>query len=321
MSTSVERHTATTTDGWTLRLRRVSNGSPRHSNPICIVPGYGMNSFILGYHPTGCSMEEYLAKRGFEVWSVDLRGQGESSGPGGKVDYGLADLGLTDLPAVLETISEKTKCKDPAAHLIGCSLGGTVVFVTVGLEASPFVRSVVALGAPLRWVDPHPLLKFAFGSPRLARFIPHRGNRLLASLIFPLALKVPKSLHIYMHPEITDTTNYKTLLNTVDDTSPSLNVEIAQWVQNVDLTVVGRNVSSAVGAVTVPLLSVVANADGIVPLASATSAHDRWGGGDRTIVTVGDSDRRFAHADLFISRFSEELVFEPIASWCEERSV
>ena len=74
------------------------------------------------------------------------------------------------------------------------------------------------------------------------------------------------------------------------------------------------------GAAKVPLLSVVANADGIVPVGSATSAHERWGFDDKTIVTVGDSERRFAHADLFISRFSEELVFEPIASWCEQRS-
>ena len=320
MDTTIEHLTTTTTDGWALPLRRVTSGEPKHGNPICIVPGYGMNSFILGYHPTGCSMEAYFAKRGFEVWSVDLRGQGDSEGPGGRPDYSLADLALTDLPAILTAISENTKCANPAAHLIGCSLGGTIVFATVGLGASSLAHSVIALGAPLSWVDIHPVLRLAFGSPRVARFMPHRGNRRLASFVFPLALKVPKSLHLYMHPEITDTSNYKVLLKTVADTSPTLNVEIARWIRDVDLRVDGRNVSTAVGAVKLPLLSVVANADGIVPVGSATSAHNRWGGDDKTVITVGDSERRFAHADLFISRYSEELVFEPITRWCEKRS-
>lgn len=319
MRSRTEHFTTTTTDGWILPLRRVSTGPPTHDHPIVIVPGYGMSSFILGYHPTGISMEASFASRGFEVWSVDLRGQGQSSHPNGRPDYDMSDLALTDLPAVLSAVEQHTRCPQPRAHVIGCSLGGTILFVNLAFRASPQIHSAIAIGAPLRWVDIHPLVKLAF-RPGVARLLPFKGNRRLAELVFPLALRVPRSLHIYMHPEHSDTSNYKMLLNTVSDTSRSLNVEIARWIGAVDLHVDGRDISDALRSADVPLLSIVANADGIVPRGAATSAHELWGHDVREVVSVGDARRRFAHADLFISRHSEELVFGPIADWCAHRS-
>lgn len=319
MQPVIEHFDTTTKDGWTLPARRVTVGTPNQPHPIVIVPGYGMNSFILGYHPTGTSMEAHLAKRGFEVWSVDLRGQGRSRHPKGRPDYDMADLALTDLSAILRLIDANSQVDGSSPHVIGCSLGGTIVFVNLALGKSN-VRSAIALGAPLRWVDVHPLLRLAFKSPWLARRFPNKGNRKLASLVLPLALKVPKALHIYMHPEISDTSNYKKLLNTVDDTSPSLNEQIARWVRSVDLSIGGQNVSAALADCRVPLLSVVANADGIVPHDSATSAHDIWGPATKEVITVGNERVKFAHADLFISRYSGEMVFDPIADWCAARS-
>src|SRR5262245_44639114 len=69
-----------TPDGWSLRLRRTVSPAHlgAHSRPLLIVPGYGMNCFIFSYHPRGTSMERYLAEAGFEVWTMDLRGQGQS---------------------------------------------------------------------------------------------------------------------------------------------------------------------------------------------------------------------------------------------------
>src|ERR1700722_11762733 len=71
--------------------------------PVLIVPGYGMNSYIFSYHPRGVSFEGHLPQAGFEVWRVDLRGQGRSRpGPSGSSpragkraaadEFGLEDL-------------------------------------------------------------------------------------------------------------------------------------------------------------------------------------------------------------------------------------
>src|SRR5262249_2742551 len=92
-------HTIPNGDGWHLSLfqtwddRRFVPGR----RPVLIVPGYGMNSFIFSFHPRGLSLEGYLAHAGFEVWRVDMRGQGRSRSVGGGDEYGLEDLALTDL--------------------------------------------------------------------------------------------------------------------------------------------------------------------------------------------------------------------------------
>ncbi len=122
-----------------------------------------------------------------------------------------------------------------------------------------------------------------------------------------------------MHPEITDTSDYKTLLKTVEDTSRNMNRQMAQWIRSKDLILDGCNTSIGVRRADLPLLCVIANADGIVPAETALSAFEEWGSADKQVLVVGDTNRRFAHADLFISNFSEELVFRPLADWFEAR--
>ena len=74
----VREHFTENVDGWSLHLK--STLAPERfrpaTRPLVIVPGYGMNAFIFGYHPRGTSMERCLAEAGFEVWSVNLRRQG-----------------------------------------------------------------------------------------------------------------------------------------------------------------------------------------------------------------------------------------------------
>ena len=76
----VREQYAPTSDGWSLHLRRtrLPGCFDPATKPLLIVPGYGMNSFIFSYHPRNTSMERCLAEAGFEVWSVNLRGQGPS---------------------------------------------------------------------------------------------------------------------------------------------------------------------------------------------------------------------------------------------------
>ena len=73
-------------DGWLLSLTQCfsrSHLAPGRS-PVLIVPGYGVSSQVFRYHPSGLSMQDYLVQAGFEVWLVDLRGQGRSTSVGGK---------------------------------------------------------------------------------------------------------------------------------------------------------------------------------------------------------------------------------------------
>ncbi len=287
--------------------------------PIAIVPGYGMNSFIFGWHPTGLSMEEYFTREGFEVWSLTMRGQSGTRRNGGTHDYGIADAALTDLGAMLDYIVENTKTTATKVDLIGCSLGGTYVYTHIAMRPSNRAGSVISIGGPLRWEAVHPALKIAFASPWLAGQVRFAGTRQLARYALPFLVKVPPIFNLYMHSELVDTSDPATLTKVVEDPNRFLNREIAEWVKTKDLLINGVNVSDALRTVKNPLLCVLANADGIVPPPTALSVLDYIGGDVKDVIVVGNDRLRFAHADLFISYLSQRMVFEPMAAWLKKQ--
>jgi len=83
-------------DGWLLRVRQVVDDERynKRFRPLVIIPGYGMNSHILGYHPAGRPLEAFLAEAGFEVWCANLRTQEGTVRLGGtsRADYTMKDL-------------------------------------------------------------------------------------------------------------------------------------------------------------------------------------------------------------------------------------
>jgi pimeloyl-ACP methyl ester carboxylesterase len=310
-------------DGWLLGLKQTyePRALDRTRRPVAIIPGYGMNAFIFGYHPRGKSMEAYWADRGFEVWSLNIRAQGNSKRVGGRRQYGFYDAAVTDLGSAFSHIARNTETKAECLDAVGCSLGGTYLYVHLAFaqQESP-LGSVVTIGAPLRWVEANPLLRSVFGSPRVAGMLTVRGVRPFARLAMPLLTRVPKLLHVYLHPEIVDTSKMNEMIETVENPDRMLNREIAAWVKRGDLIVRGTNVTEEVAKARNPLLIVLSNADGIVPQATALSAFDTIGSPVKDVLRVGTEEVPVAHADLFVSDIAQEWVFEPLAEWLIARN-
>jgi hypothetical protein len=174
---------------------------------------------------------------------------------------------------------------------------------------------VVTIGAPLQWVEVNPVLKTAFASPRVAGMLAIRGVRPFARVAMPVLTRIPKLLQVYLHPEIVDTSRMKEMIQTVENPNRTINRQIAQWVKRGDLVVRGVNVTEAVRDAKNPLLVVLSNADGIVPEATALSAHREMGSSVKDILCVGTAEVPVAHADLFVSDIAQEWVFEPLAQW------
>ncbi|MCA9538079.1 MAG: alpha/beta fold hydrolase [Myxococcales bacterium] len=305
-------------DNWQLALHRhqMPDRLDRKRRPLVLVPGFAMNSFVLGYHPRGASLVEYLAAQGFEVWCTELRGQGDSRpGPRASRRFGLADLGLVDLAAALEGVRRHSDVDAEQVDAIGCSLGATFVFMQAAWWPIPRIARIVNLGGPMRWTSVHPTLRALSTVPALWGAMAFRGTRRIARLALPLAARVPGLLHVYLHPAICDLSEPATLVQTVDDPIPSVNIEIARWIRDGDLVVEGRNLTHAVAELQQPLLTIVANADGIVPEATTCSAHNIVRSANRRVIYAGDEHRPMAHADLFISDLAEAQVFRPLSEW------
>jgi predicted alpha/beta hydrolase len=320
------KHYVSNNDGWELALRRrfVAGGVRKNRRPVAIVPGYGMNSRIFGYHPHSPPLEEYIASRGFEVWSMDLRQQGNSRRTGSarrprNRRFGLRELAIIDLRAALDYIASHTAADAASGTVdcLGCSLGGSIIFAYFALSSRPRVGTLVALGAPLRWREVHPFIRVAFGSPFVMGHLPFHKSREIAGFLLPKVTKIPGLIDFYIHGNHSDLRYTKELVETVEDPVPSVNREISIWIKTKDLFIEGVNVTEGMRSFSNPVCALVANADGIVPPATATSVLDVVQSKIRDTITVGNRELRFAHADLYVSNHATEMVFKPVADWLE----
>jgi len=171
------------------------------------------------------------------------------------------------------------------------------------------------MGGPLLWTDTNPLLRFAFSSPRLAGALPFRGTRRLAGMVLPIAKRFPPLLSIYMTASRVDLEKAEVLIQTVEDPIRQLNRDLAEWIRDGDLVIGGRNVTKALSQTTVPILSLYGRQDGIVLPSTATAIATLLPEEQVTVLGVGDAERRYAHADLFISEGVQEDVFKPLVAW------
>jgi len=315
-----ERYLVDNGAGWRLSMRRVLAGdAPPRRRPVLIVPGYGMNSFIFGYHPQGPSLVDCLAARGLEVWTVDLRGQGRSIRAGGGSRYGLEQLVLEDVRAAIAHVLARTTTGSNELDLVGCSLGAALAFAHLACVPSAPVHAVVSMAGVVTWRGAHPLVRLAFGSPRLVGLIPVRNTRRLARVALPVLSRVaPSLLSLYINGESTDLTQAARLVQTVEDPTPRLNREIAEWIRRSDLVIAGVNVSKALPRMRYPFMCVVANDDGIVLPATSRHTYDTIGSETKRLLLVGDPAQPIAHADLFLCTGAQNRVFAPVADFLLE---
>jgi pimeloyl-ACP methyl ester carboxylesterase len=304
--------------GWRLAMKRVapsgfSSPTPR---PVLIVPGYGMNCFIFGFHPRGQSLEAYLAARGLEVWSVDLRGQGRSAREHGSERYGLGELAVDDLGCAIAHVRRATRTGREEVDLLGCSLGAALAFGHLACVPDAPVHTVVTMGGLVTWVKIPAVIRAAFGWPWLVERVKVKDTRKMAGRALPALVRwAPKLLSIYLNATSTDTSQASLMIQTVEDPNPYVNAEIATWMKRRELVIRGVNVSEKLRQMKYPHLSVVASNDGIVPPETSRAVFQEIGSEERELLEVGDTQKPIAHADLFLSTGSQERIFAKVADF------
>ncbi|MFW5741449.1 MAG: hypothetical protein ACOC1F_13910, partial [Myxococcota bacterium] len=157
----------------------------------------------------------------------------------------------------------------------------------------------------------------AFTSPELVGRLPIFGTRSLAGVALPALTRAPWLLSIYLHPGIVDMTQARELIRTVENPNRFVNRDIATWICHGDPIIGGINIAEALPDVTLPLLTVIANADGIVPRATTIWPHEVIGSARKDVLEVGSEEQPIAHADMFVSDLAPDLVFKPLGDWLD----
>lgn len=177
--TMPESHWVQTADDWTLHVSRYKPQrlSPKRS-PVILCHGLSHNNTFWDIAPS-ISLARYLQRRGFDVWSVSLRGAGQSTKPNLSQLKQLFRLNVSvfnpegllhrrpalirmnwtvddhidhDVPALLDYVCERTGHRQ--VHWIGHSMGAMIMFAYLTEYDQRPINSFIGIAGPMYQVRP-----------------------------------------------------------------------------------------------------------------------------------------------------------------------
>lgn len=304
-----------------IRKRSATLGGTSAS--VLLLHGYGQNRYV--WHLPSRSFSNFLARAGFDVYNLDLRGHGRSRHLGARRPSHVTDFVREDVPAAVEEIRRLSGHRP--VYLIGHSLGGLIAYASATLLGDA-VGGVISLASPYlfargSWtltllsqlmltVDRRlPLGHGALGlkafgeAMRLARV-------LIESPIFPLPIRgfVPGSVEpdvLSQHMSLAmDNGSITVLRNMFLDAAAARRS--------------GHRLGSLYGyaerfeALDIPLLIIAGTQDDLAPPASVRPAYERSRSSDRTY-------RAFprGHLDIVVGRDAPHTVWPLIEAWVRVR--
>src|SRR5690349_2969564 len=105
-------------------VRKRAVGAGGTLAPVLLIHGFGQNRYA--WHLPSRSLANHLARAGFDVFNLDLRGHGRSRHFGARRSRGIDDYVTEDLPSAVEEVYALSG-KRPV-YLVGHSLGGLVSY-------------------------------------------------------------------------------------------------------------------------------------------------------------------------------------------------
>jgi len=144
--------------------------------PVLLVHGFGQNRY--SWHLPARSFANHLARAGFDVFNLDLRGHGRSRIDGSPRCRGIEDYVQEDIPAAVGEVQALSGGRP--AWIVGHSLGGVIAYAAAP-SLPGAVAGVVSIGSPY---------EFARGSATLGAlsvFVRALGRAPLPNAPVPLA--------------------------------------------------------------------------------------------------------------------------------------
>jgi pimeloyl-ACP methyl ester carboxylesterase len=292
--------------------------------PVILLHGFGQNRYA--WHLSGRSFANYLAREGFDVFNLDLRGHGRSRRLGARSSRNIDEYVGEDLPAAVDevlTLTGRTQL-----FVLGHSLGGLIAY-SAAPELGESVAGIVAIGSPYHFakgsvtlavasrlvglLSDHGLLKATPG--RLPIQLVGRWMHLYRgawdSRLVPLPLRAwaPGALEARLLEEY--------LLRSFDSASIGTLVQLARLAVTGTLrSLDGRiDYATAFEQCSVPLLVIAGAHDLLAPPSTVRPAYDRAASPDKTYRVLPGG-----HADLLVGRDAPATTWPLVSTWLQARA-
>jgi pimeloyl-ACP methyl ester carboxylesterase len=318
-----EIHLVRSQDGWRIALYRYPAAPRRYETPVLLCHGLGANrfNFDLGHE---ASLARYLQQEGFEVWSIDLRGRGNSRRPprgngGPRHAPFFDDYVRKDAPAAIRHVLGQTgACR---VHWIGHSMGGLVLYALLQGEGAAAITSGVAIGSP-----------GSFGKVRMGslvyvvsqalRFLPRMHLSFLAAGAAPLVahIRFPREGFFLNRKNVERVVLERALCHLVADISGGEIAQSLDWMKSGEFRACDKVTSyeDRLASVRQPLFLIAGAKDFLAPPESVAAVYERIGSEKKDFLVLGrqqGQEHDYGHGDLLIGKNCSREVFPRIRDW------
>ena len=289
--------------------------------PVLLVHGFGQNRYA--WHLPSRSLANHLARAGYDVFNLDLRGHGRSRHLGARRCRGVEDYILEDLPTAVAEV--RALSGQRPVFLVGHSLGGLVSYAAApALEGA--VAGIVSIGSPYHFTRGSLSLNaiaMLFRAMSVAR-VP------LANLPLPLA---PIGITMRMIRRFAESPLYPLPLRgwhagscephvleehlrlAFDRAAIGEMVNMFEWAAQKKFGGHAADYTGRFEKMNVPLLVIAGANDDLAPPASVRPGFQRSRADDKTYRALP-----LGHIDLLVGRDAPLMTWPLVASWLAKRA-
>lgn len=349
-SAAPEQFFIKTEDGWTLSLYRYRpERLDPEKEPLVLCHGFNFNSTLWDLNKKH-AFARYLRERGYDTWTVNLRGSGDSSKPAlsdirsltklqfekipqilmraplniNKFGWTIDDHIHKDLPAIIDFI--KTRTGKRRLSWIGHSMGGIIMYAYLEREDPSNIKKFVAIGTTVNVKQPPDPVLAMVASQKPIADASLLINTTVAYQLRNLTLgtvKLPWEKLFYNEENMDSLTTIQMFRVAIDDTAPGVIAQYSDAIKNGDITSADNSYSYTdnLHRIRVPILFVVGSEDKMGGEETARYAYEHISSGKKEIRVFSKENgysADYGHCDLILGKNSQEEVYSYIYEWLEK---
>lgn len=293
---------------------------------VLLVHGFGQNRYT--WHLPSRSFVNYLARSGYDVFNLDLRGQGRSRLFGAPRPAKVHEYIEEDIPRALDEVRRTTGRDD--IFMVGHSLGGLLAYCAAPL-APELVRGMCSIGSPYLFTKGSDTLAFIGGfiamldklgidirnPPLPIRLI---GQGINAARFFMESPLYPVKLRGWNAGAIEKEVLAEHLRLAFDLASLQVMVTMFRWKGQAfgggpatDLD--GLSYAERFERCTLPLLVIAGTSDDLAPPASVEPAYIRSRSRDKSY-----RELPLGHIDLVVGTEAPTMTWRIVERWLSQRA-
>ena len=290
---------------------------------VLLIHGFGQNRYA--WHLPSRSLANHLARAGFDVYNLDLRGHGRSRHLGAKRPAGVIEYIEEDLPIAIEEVQRHAGTRP--VFLVGHSLGGLVSYAAAPALGAA-VGGIVSIGSPYHFTrGSYALGGVALFMRALSVVASGAGKRSnLPIFMGPMGVMMKAFRRVAEHPlypiplrgwhagALEPHILEEHLRLAFDRASLAEMMNMFEWANDKQFGGKARDVARRFEAMDLPLLVIAGTNDDLAPPPSVRPAYLRSRSKDKTyrVLPLG-------HIDLLVGRDAPLMTWPLVASWMKKR--